>query len=334
MIRFGASSKGYGKRGSSVFVINHGVQIEREYNGRVSNPSTAEQVGQRSRFKLASQISACLGDVLVYPRRGLSSPRNQFVKRNMGYFYADINGAIVSYEALGITVGSTAIPPIVVDRTGTTKMTVALQYSAIANFDTVVYNIFRVIDTNNMLLISSVVVDGDEDNDAFLIDVPKVEGDIVVYAYGIKSRNARARAKYYNYNIQSGADVARLVSSRALEASNYLFSASRGVFLADGQSETPDVSDNSVVLRVETLSPVSVQVTGAHVQAFDNYWITQRGDTVTLTATQVQGYSNWRFLGWYKDGEQQPFSLANPLQLQLVSDANLLASAYGTPGLE
>ena len=54
---YSLDGKGSGKVGGSVYYVNRGVQVRREYTAAVTNPSTDAQVGQRSRFKLASQVS-------------------------------------------------------------------------------------------------------------------------------------------------------------------------------------------------------------------------------------------------------------------------------------
>lgn len=70
-----------GRVGGSVFQINHGVTVEKQYQPIVNNPSTNLQVAQRAKMKLMSQLSAIFADELApFGRQGLMSPRNLFVK--------------------------------------------------------------------------------------------------------------------------------------------------------------------------------------------------------------------------------------------------------------
>lgn len=331
-------SKGSGKVGSSVFVINHGVMIEREYNGSVSNPSTPAQVAQRSRFKLASQVSAAMEDVIVIPRKGMKSPRNLFVKRNMSYFYGDAEGAQVSYENLQLTIGNQGIPGIVAERDGEggggSTLTLSLQGSANKSVTHVVYNVFKKTDEDMLQLMNSVVVEGSADNPAFVQDIDNILGTLVIYAYGFKGRNANAEAKYGNYQVNTGEDVARLFANRVLELSDYRFTDTRGTTLrqSDSQSVTPPASSALLYLTKRGQGTLSVKVNDSVVAYTEGEpVVVGLGTTVKITATPATG---WLFNAWFENGNQTPLSNVNEYTYTAVQMRDIVASFVEDGGLE
>lgn len=325
---YGQNGKGSGKLGSSVYSINHGVQIKREYNGTVSNPNTPDQVAQRSRFKLASQVSAALAPVIVIPRRGIYSPRNLFVKKNFDYFYATSEGAQVSYDNLQITPGSGPCPRIEViyPESGST-MTVKLAEDVSKFIDHVVYNIFEITQDMQMILTESkvVVVDSDHPNADTTFPIPSV--DYVVYAYGMRMNSARAKAKFGNYQVKTGQDVAELVANRRVEISDVTFSATRGVTVLLGEEGTPVVPPGSCIVYVTAGTGGSVSAQGLE----NGRIIVQRNANVTLEATNDQG---WHFEAWYINGEQTPFSRENVITLTVTQQMDIYAAFGYGGGLE
>lgn len=332
MIVYGQEGKGKGKLGSSVYLINHGVQIKREYTGAVSNPSTPAQVSQRARFKLASQVSAALEPVIVIPRKGIRSPRNLFVQKNMGYFYGTVEGASVSYENLQITAGGTALPGIVINRPDLGNMTIALEDAAVQYVSHVVYCIYKKQGDGSLLYWDSIVVEGDEDNDAFMATMQKITGDLVVYAYGFKGRNASAKAKYSSYNVTSGLDVAQLVANRVMEAKDYLFTATRGTSISTGQTSNPQPGEGNVMLYITNSYGGSVSV---KIGAENPIVITTGsvpvpiGSQVQLTATPP---NEWIFYGWRNNGEQNVFDTMNPLSFVMNEMRDIVPKYLYTHG--
>lgn len=72
---------GTGKLGGSVFSVRNGAQVVRTYQPVVANPQSEQQIAQRAKLKLASQLSAALArEVAPFGRDGMRSPRNLFVK--------------------------------------------------------------------------------------------------------------------------------------------------------------------------------------------------------------------------------------------------------------
>lgn len=318
MIVYGQNGKGKGKLGSSVYSINHGVQIKREYNGTVNNPNTAAQVGQRSRFKLASQVSAALAPIIVIPRRGIQSPRNLFVKKNFDYFYATPAGAQVTYENLQVTPGSAPCPRIEVSVFNDNRIEIALSESVVKYLDHVCYNVFSLTSDGQMVLSDSVVVDVTEENDTAGTELPKPSEDFVVYAYGMRMNTARARGKWGNYKITTGEDIAALVASRKIEISDVTFSMTRGTTVFNGEQGTPDVPVGSVMVYVDTIGDGTVTAEGLT----NGRIVAQRGSNVVLTAVPGDGES---FLGWKNNGEQSYFSYDRVLTLTVTGMRDVIA---------
>lgn len=72
---------GTGKLGGSVFSVRNGAQVVRTYQPIVANPQSEQQIAQRAKLKLASQLSAAFAnEVAPFGRDGMRSPRNLFVK--------------------------------------------------------------------------------------------------------------------------------------------------------------------------------------------------------------------------------------------------------------
>lgn len=336
---YGQDGKGSGKLGSSVYVINHGVQIKREYNGSVSNPSTSAQVAQRSRFKLASQVSAALENVIVIPRKGIQSPRNRFVKRNMPFFYGGVDGAQVTYENLQLTLGSTGIPSISVRRVNVDDLELHLTEFVHEAVQYVVYNIFRKTDEELLQLVRSEIVAVDESSPDGEVTIADPGGNLIIYAYGYRIKNAKAKAKYDNYRVASGEDIAKLIANRRLELSDVYFSGTRGTSLQVGDTQNVIPGEDEVLLYLTTnlLGTIKLEVAGQVVaeQASGVYRVA-RGAAVKLTETgnMISSDSQAGFDGWFNNGEQTPFSMVHMLEFNINDMRDIVARWHPWSGLE
>ena len=339
MKRYSANGKGSGKLGGSVYVINHGVQIEREYNGSVSNPSTNAQVAQRSRFKLASQVSAALENVIVIPRKGIQSPRNRFVKRNMPFFYGGVDGAQVTYENLQLTLGSTGIPAISLQRLQSEDLKIQLTTPVVNSVEYVAYCVFRKTDEELLQYVASVIVRVDGANANAEETIPDRGGDLVVYAYGYRIKNAKAKAKYDNYKVASAADGATLIANRRIELSDVYFSGTRGTSLPDGDSQNvvPGPDEVLIYLTNNTLGTIKLEV-GMKVISQDASGVFRvaKGAHVKLTGTPaaLAGGDVAGFDGWFNNGEQTPFSTAVSVEFDINEMRDIVARWHPWGGLE
>lgn len=330
-----AGGKGWGKKGDSVFVINHGVQIEREYNSKVSNPSTSAQVGQRARFKLASQVSAALENVIAIPRKGIQSPRNRFVKRNMPFFYGGVEGAQVTYENLQLTLGSTGLPSISVSRNGQGELELSLTMPVNKSVSYVAYSIFRKTDEDLLQLVASEIVPVNENEVDAHITIADPGGNLVIYAYGYRIKNAKAKAKYDNYRVSSAADMATLIANRRLELSDVYFSATRGTSLGIGESENPTPEPNQVMIYVSKFQKGKISLEYDSLPVSDDFtgaFVATRGKRIKLRATADNDYVFW---GWVNNGESTPFYKNSTLEFEVSEMRDIIAYfSYVQHGLE
>ena len=326
--------KGTGKLGGSVYVISHGVQVKREYHGAISNPSSDPQVAQRSRFKLASQVSASLAPVIVIPRKGLQSPRNIWTKKNIRFFYGSPEGAQVTFENLQITPGSIGLPALQLARNGQNTITFGMAESLVGAIDHVVYSCFKKMDDDSLLLMTSVVVDVTADNDGAVVEIDDPRGELVVYAYGIREKNAKARAIYGNYKIESGQDIAKLVANRTIETDNFQFTQTRGTSIGANQSESVSPEAGKVLLYLTTHGngTISAVVNGGNaIIVSDDVLQVPIGASVRLTA---QPQSGWGFNAWFNNGDQTPLTNVSVYTFTMNGMRDIIASFYDAGGLE
>lgn len=323
MILYGINGKGTGKKGSDVYAISNGVQIVRQYNPVVSNPNTTAQVNQRAKMKLASQISASLSNVIVIPKDGLKSSRNLFIKKNFDMFSAQGGVAQVSYENLQLTDSSRGIPAVNADRVsaeGSQAINVALASDARGVATRVVYILFKVSDEGQLQYNSSTVVTAPGEAGNFPAALPYVTGQVVIYAYGMKDKNEAASAKYGNYNVATGEDVAKLVMTRTLTTSDYAFTATRGTTILSGESANIQVGEDQA--RVYVTASGNGTVAGAGVFTI--------GSQVTVTATPAEGST---FLGWRLNGNANYVSTSASYTFTLQATTDLVAVFY-TEGID
>lgn len=322
----GVDGKQVGKLAGRVYFVNHGVNVSREYSGSVSNPNTAKQVGQRSRFKLASQVSAALSSVIVIPRKGILSPRNLFVKKNMGLFYGTAQGAQVSYENLQITNGSMGLPGLVVERQSPDILQIQLEKGVSGAYDRIVYNVFSKTAEAQLLLVASVVVPVTSENDTARFKTTDPYTELVIYAYGLKDKNERARANYNSYSVNTGEDLAKLFANRSLGIGDYFFSQTRGTTLPYGNSQSVVPEDGKVLLYLTNYSeePISVTINDQQPVMVEDgaVQVPYNADVELSTSFDLEGAE---FKGWFYNGEQTPFSLNQTINFKMKTMKDLIA---------
>lgn len=243
----GLLGTGSGKLGTSVFTTVKGVQIVRQHQPVVTNPSTNLQVAQRSRFKLISQLAASMANVIAMSRIGLTSSRNLFIKKNMPFVLGDAEGAQVSYENLQLTNGTADLPAIVATRSdGNLTLKLASNASEIVN--RVIYCIFKKSSGNQLMLNNSAIVSVAGEDGSFKLQITDIAGDLAIYAYGMKDTSASASATFGNYKVTNASDVATLVSNRSISSKDFIFTKTRGTTLFSGENENVTVGENQVMV--------------------------------------------------------------------------------------
>lgn len=228
----GITGKGTGKLGSSVFAVNSGEQIVRQYQPVVANPSTAGQVEQRSKLKLMSQLAAAYALVLAFRKDGMKSARNQFISKNIVNVSFAEDTATINLPAMQLTGGSAAIPAVTVSRDGTTALNVALAADASKVCARVVYVAMEKTADGSVRYLDSAVVTAAGAGGTFPGTLAYTAAEVVVYAYGIKDLSANASSMFGNYAVTTGTQVASLIASRSMSASDFGFTKTVGVQLA------------------------------------------------------------------------------------------------------
>ena len=216
-----------GKLADTVMSVRNGEQIARKYQPVVYNPSTPNQVAQRAKLKLLSQLSAVLAPAIAIPREGSVSSRNKFTKVNFGLTTFADNQADISLSSVKLTTGIVGFPSLSATRSAL-KVTLALTAPAY-NFDKVVYVSVAKQEDNELRLLNTTVCDTPGANFDFEKEIELgTNGPIVVYAYGIRFNTETAKTKYGDITAEQAETVAKLISNRVLTESDITLSETVG----------------------------------------------------------------------------------------------------------
>lgn len=310
--------KGNGKLGNIVVSRVAGETIARDYNPSVANPNTVAQVNQRARLKLASQLAAALAPVIVIPKEGLKTSRNLFIKKNMEQIIANNGEAQIIYENIQLTNGNAGLPAITATRSAEDGIVVKLTEAADAAVSRVVYIVYKKTSEEQLQYIGSAIQDTPGEDGMFQASFAFLDGDLIIWAYGMKDVTASAKAQYGNYFVSSGQDIAQLVMSRKIGAGDYQFTQTRGNTLFADSSETVDPDPNQVMVYINASGPGSVAGTGFS----GNRKAVQRGESVTVTATPNEGCE---FVGWKKAGQTAVLSATAEYTFTAEEQTDLIA---------
>ena len=316
--------KGTGKLGNMVTSRVAGVTIARDYNPNVANPNTVAQMNQRARMKLASQLAAALAPVIAIAKEGLVSSRNLFIKKNMDSIIANNGEAQVTYENIQLTNGNTGLPAITATREAGTSITVQLAESADAAVSRVVYVVYRKTNENILQFVGSAVQDEAGDDGLFPVQFADINGDVIIWAYGMKDRSTSASVKYGSYNVNTGEDIARLWMNRTLSASDYQTTVTRGVTLFADAEGTVSAGENQNLVFITASGPGTVAGTGFT----GNRKAVTAGESCTVTATPNDGS---QFDGWKLNGTDTLVSSEASYTFTPTQQTDLVAY-FSTPG--
>lgn len=221
-----------GKVGSSVFLVRHGVTIERQYQPSVANPSTPQQVAVRARMKLMAQLGAVMAPVIAIPRVGLASSRNMFVKYNFrNTSYAD-NAASVNLQSIRITNGVLYMPTLRTTRAGAQ---VSIELATASQFDRVVYCVFQMLPSNELRYLTSAVVTESGANDNYPATIGVGNVPLIVYAYGVRDNTEYAKAIFSNITTDSAEVVSRLLVTRSLIGADVTVTETRSAVVVSSE---------------------------------------------------------------------------------------------------
>lgn len=306
------NGKVVGKIGAVVFSTNAGQIIGREYNPNVANPNTSAQVDQRAKLKLMSQLAAALAPVIAIPKEGLKSSRNLFIKKNFSNVDANEGVAQITYENVQLTNGNAGIPAIYATRFQQSGVQIRLEERCDAAISRVVYIMYKKTSEATLQYVQSVIADAPGAEGTFPASMLYCEGDLVLFAYGMKDLNSKASAKYSNLNVQNAEDIASLSCSRKINYGDYQFTQTRGTTLFAGENETTVVGDNQARVYVTAQGPGSVSGAGV----FD------LSSEVTVHAIPGEDAA---FVGWKVNGTEEIISTDADYSFTLTGMADLVA---------
>lgn len=310
--------KATGKVGSMVYSVNGGQMIAREYQPNVTNPSTQAQVNQRAKLKLISQVAAALAPVIAIPKNGLQSSRNIFVKKNFNLAYANDGIAQLTYENLQLTTGNAGLPTLYINRSQVDGLTLNLLEDASKSVSRVVYILYRKTAEQKLQFVQSKIVSEPGDGGYFRTTMPYLSGDLVAFAYGMKDLNARATAKFSNYSVANGEDIAKLTLNRNINGSDFQFTQTRGTTLFAGDVDSTSADDNMVRVYVTAVGNGTVSGAGMY----------PLGSEVAVTATPG---SNAKFSGWSYNGSNAIIATAATYKFTLTQQVDLVATFESIP---
>lgn len=278
-----------GKFAGGVLQNSPGGTILRE-NVKPSNPQTRAQVETRTGFKLMSQLAASLAPVIAIRREGALSPRNVFVKTNWPLVFLNGDEAQITYENIQLTKSQRSIGDISLVRSGSDVAAEIL--SAVSpDIKRVVFVAYYKNTEGSLTYINSYIAPVNQAThfaDSVTFDAPENK-DVIVFAYGMVDNSAEATYNYGNLQVESGADIVKLMSNGTLSAADYSFTRTRGTTIFAGESENAQISSTQARLYVTASGPGTVSGGG----------IKTIGSSVTVVATPNN--SNIDFLGWYKN---------------------------------
>lgn len=220
--------KGVGKIENIVVSQMGGVSIARAYQPNVSNPKTDKQVDQRARLKLASQMAAAMSPVIAIPKNGLISSRNAFIRKNMDLITAMKGTAQMMFAKIQLTNGSIPLPAVSATFLANNKFAFGFESAPGDSVSRVVYSLFKKTVDGKLQFFKSYVSETPGSDGMYSMEEEGLDGEIAVYAYGIKDLSTAAKVKYDNYNIATGEEIAKLVSTRTMSASDYQFTKTSG----------------------------------------------------------------------------------------------------------
>ena len=302
-------SKGSGKLGSTVFAVNSGVQIAREYQPKVSNPNTEAQQDTRARFKLMSQLSAVMAPVIAIKKDGLKTARNQFQSLNFDIVEYTNENASINLNLVQLTKSNRSFVGFSANRTNGSAISVELLASMAATADRVVYIAYEKQVDGTLSLIGSKVCSTPGADGKFADSLPYSNKPVVLYAYAIKDTDESVTAKFGNLIAPSAEKVAKLLVSSSENMNAVNLTKTAGLTMNEG---TNTADSNTSMAEMVTIALAATDL--ATLSGSGAY---PKGSTVTLQATNIN--SEWSFNGWSKNGEL--VSYQNPYTFTAMEDA-------------
>ena len=311
----GIAGTGSGKMGSMVFATVAGQQIVRQYQPVVANPSTAGQVENRAKLKLASQLASSVSKDIAIKREGTKSSRNIFISQNYKNFVYSQGAASINLNVVQLTKSNKGVSGFSADRSGGAHIAVALNNDSHEALDKVIYVAYTKESDGSLQALGDIVVSTPGADGLFAGELPYTAKATVVYAYGVKALSDKANAAFGNMQTLSSEKVAKLICTMSDIQSNLSVTKTAGLTLDEGSDTADSEDDDSVTIRV-------IAGSGGTATGGGRYSI---GDTVTLVATPNEGF---RFKGWYDDAAGQTLRSAENPKTTIVEEADTLYAIF------
>lgn len=294
------NGKGTGRKGSTVYKIVHGVQVQQEYNPHVSNPNTTKQQNTRSRFKLMSQLAAVMAPYAVYKREGLTSPRNVFIRENFKNTVAEEGNSAAAIMNFQFAKGVFAAPVTMQLDRDEVNMTVSATIPE--GLDVAMCSIFvREADGSLSRYASGIMTETDTELRNFEFQAPVTPKEAFAYVYAMKFNNATAKTNYEDYIVGGSTEVATLIKENVISVADMSFSKTKGAHIASVETAAYTVQVYSQNPNAGTVAVTRNSQTGQ----------------ATLTATPRTGYM---FAGWRRSGSQDTVATQNPYSFLPLKD--------------
>lgn len=308
-----------GKVGNIVLTSVGGKVVGREYNPNVANPNTQPQQNTRSKFKLASQLSASLAPVIAIKKEGNVSARNLFVKENFPAIRYSQGVADINLNVVQLTKSQRSFIGFNADRSSGSAIAVELNDNAASALSRVVYIAYKKAADGSLIFFDSKVCNT-AGNEGKFHDVLNYTADaVVLYAYGMKDLEAGISTKFGNMSAPSAEDVAQLLISNTENMASVQLTKTAGLTMAAGE-DTGDSDD------VEHLT-VSLVISGNGSAVGGGRFET--GQTATLRATPDEEAT---FVAWKANNASgQVLSTQNPYSFTVEQNMTICAVFQGGP---
>ena len=308
-----------GKVGNIVVTSRGGEVIAREYNPKVANPNTTSQQTTRSKFKLASQLSAALSTVIAIKKQGNVSARNQFVQENYDAISFSMGQASINLNVVQLTKSRKSFAGFNADRTGGTAIAVELNADSAAQLSRVVYVAYKKGADLNLEYFDSKVCNV-AGADGKFADVLRYTADsVVLYAYGMKDIESGITTKFGNMQAPTAEDVANLLVSNTDNMQSVQLTKTAGLTMAEGEN-TGDSDDTEHLSVSLVISGNGSATGGGRFEA---------GQQATLRATPDAEAS---FVAWKANNASGAvLSTANPYTFTVEDNVTICAVFEGGP---
>lgn len=240
-----------GKVGNIVLTSVGGEVVGREYNPNVANPNTSAQQNTRSKFKLASQLSAAMAPVIAIKKEGNVSARNLFVKENFGSIAYSNGSASINLNVVQLTKSQRSFAGFNADRSSASAIAVELNEDSAAALTRVVYIAYKKLADGTLVLFDSKVCSTPGAEGKFN-DVLNYTADaVVLYAYGMKDLEAGITSKFGNLNAPTAENVAQLLVSNSENMASVQLTKTAGMTMAAGVNiaDSDDASTENTPLE-------------------------------------------------------------------------------------